>query len=239
MKAARLVYPNRCCVCDEVQTSPGTLCEACAPLRLYPAQPGARCAVCGVPNKRCVCCEDALFTTLTFPFYYEGRVRQALHRMKFRGRTDLFLPFAREMAAALAARDLRRTDFDCVCFVPMRGADRRKRGYNQAEELAKSLGKALDLPVLPLLEKTAKTGQQHDLPQRLRRGNILGAFEINHQLLSHIEGRRLLLVDDIHTSGSTLNEAAKTLLIFGAARVDCLCAAATPAVGSAGAANAK
>ena len=227
MKAARIVYPNRCCVCGELQTSPCTLCGNCEPLRLHPDGEGARCPVCGLRKKRCVCGNRQYFETLTFPFYYEGRVRKALHRMKYHEGTWLFAPFAKEMTDALRRRELTLTP-DAVCFTPMHPRDQRKRGYNQARELADCVGTILELPALPLLKKTEKTERQHELTMLLRQGNLLGAFEPDKKYLPQIENKRILLVDDIHTTGNTLNEAAKTLMIFGAARVDCLCAAATP-----------
>ena len=228
MKAARIVYPSRCCVCGELQTAPCTVCKSCESLRLHTgAGEGARCPVCGLRGKRCVCDENEHFSTVTFPFFYEGRVQNAIRIMKFREGTHLFAPFAKEMADALERRGMENCA-DVICFLPMRPRDKRKRGYNQAEELANCLGALLKKPVLPLLRKKEKTARQHDLSRLLRRGNLLGAFDPDPKYLDRIENRRVLLVDDIHTSGNTLNEAAKTLMIFGAARVDCLCAAATP-----------
>ncbi len=82
--------------------------------------------------------------------------------------------------------------------------------------------------MLPLLQKQKTTRTQHALSAVERRGNLLGAFEPDPKLEAQIEGKRIVLVDDICTTGSTLNEAAKTLMIFGAERVDCLCAAVRP-----------
>lgn len=225
-RAAAIVYPHRCCVCGELQSGPCTVCERCAKLRLTDTA-GARCPVCGLRHKECVCADRLCYETLTFPFFYDGDVRTALRRLKFRQRTDLVAPFAKEMADAARRRG---TDAaaQLICFIPMRRFARWKRGYNQAEMLAKELGRLLEKPVLPLLvkQKTART--QHALSAVERRGNLLGAFEPDPGLEAQIEGKRILLVDDICTTGSTLNEAAKTLMIFGAERVDCLCAAARP-----------
>lgn len=227
MKTPRIVYPHRCFVCGELQTAPCTLCPDCEPLRLHPDGEGARCPVCGLRKKRCVCGNKLYYETLTFPFYYEGRVRKALHRMKYHEGTSLFAPFAREMTDALRRRELLLCP-DAVCYAPMHPRDKRKRGYDQARELAECVGAILEVPTLPLLKKTEKTERQHELSLLLRQGNLLGAFEPETKYLPQIENKRILLVDDIHTTGNTLNEAAKTLMIFGAARVDCICAAATP-----------
>ena len=80
----------------------------------------------------------------------------------------------------------------------------------------------------PLLIKCEKNETQHNLPLSLRRGNMLGVFDPAPGNAALIEGKTVILVDDIMTSGNTLNEAAKTLMIFGAEKVYCLCAAARP-----------
>ncbi len=230
MKAPRYLsaafFPARCCVCGRVLEPGGHLCEACLPLRLPLTGGSARCPVCAMPVKDCVCGDRLWFSTLTFPFLYDGAVRAAVGRMKFRHGTDLFAPFAEEMAAALRRRGL--TGADGVCFVPMQPLRRWRRGYNQAEELAKALGKELGLPVLPLLKKTGGARVQHTLSGPERRANLLGSYEVPPERERDVPGKRLLLTDDVATTCSTLNEAAKTLLIFGAARVDCVCVSARP-----------
>lgn len=221
--AAALIYPHRCCICGELQKEPCTVCENCAPLRIIGAD-GARCPVCGLRLKDCVCSDRLCYETLSFPFFFDGDVRTALHRLKFRQRLDLVAPFAKEMADAAMRRGI-GSETDLICFVPMRRWAKWKRGYNQAQLLAQGVGAILDKPVLPLLVKQKTTRTQHKLSSVERRGNLLGAFEPNPKLETQIAGKRILLVDDICTTGSTLNEAAKTLMIFDAERVDCLCAA--------------
>ncbi len=222
-RAVSLVYPHRCCICDELQKEPCTVCATCAKLRVTDTG-GARCPVCGLRYKECVCGDRLCYETLTFPFYFEGDVRTALHRLKFRQRTDLIAPFAKEMADAAERRGT-RAGAELVCFIPMRRWTKWKRGFNQAEALAKAVGALLDVPVLPLLQKLKTTRTQHALSAVERRGNLLGAFEPDPKTEAQIAGKRILLIDDISTTGSTFNEAAKTLMIFGAERVDCLCAA--------------
>ena len=149
------------------------------------------------------------------PFFYENDVKHALHKMKFRGRLDLIKPFAGFAANALRERGL-LSKTDVITYIPMSKKELRRHSCNQAEHLAKEIGKQTGLPVKQLLYKTAETPSQHSLGLNRRKGNMIGIFEPLKECLPDIENKTVLVVDDIITTGSTLNEAAKTLLIFGA-----------------------
>lgn len=224
---AAALFPTRCCICDAVQEPLHTLCPACSALLLRNDTGGARCSVCGLRRRDCICANRLCYETLSFPFYYDGPVREALQRFKFRQRVDLAKPFAAEMAAEIRRRGAAEAA-ELICFVPMRRFARWRRGYNQAELLAKELGDLLGKPVYGLLTKQKTARRQHRLSAAERRGNLLGVFEPTEKTKNLIAGKRILLADDICTTCSTLNEAAKTLMIFGAERVDCVCVAARP-----------
>lgn len=98
------------------------------------------------------------------------------------------------------------------------------RGFNQAELLARGVSGLTDIPFSDMLVKTIETKQQHNLKEFERSGNVLGAFDIKEECLPLLKGARVLLCDDVKTTGSTLNECAKTLLISGAEEVMCLTA---------------
>ena len=226
-RIAALFYPHRCFICDKAVPYPDTVCETCAPKIIrYPQIRGAVCDVCGLPLKQCGCRPNRLYEKAVFPLFYEGEARHSVHRLKFRGRLDKAKPFAAAMKTALEERDvLEQTDL--LTFIPMTRQKQRSRGYNQAEQLCRALQEQTGLPMLPLLYKYADNGTQHDLPGALyRTGNILGVYEPDPRYVSEIEGKRILLVDDVLTSGATLNEAAKTLLIFGAQTVNTVTCAA-------------
>ncbi len=212
-------FPARCTVCDKVLLPGETICEECRGLIIhYPAKK-AYCEICGMVHENCPCGKRLLYSHSTVPFFYENDVKSSLHRLKFRGRLDLIKPFAEYVTQALVERDILK-DTDVITFIPMRKSSKLSRGYNQAELLADEIGKRTGIPVKQLLCKMTATPKQHSLGYMRRKGNVLGVFEPVSERLTDIDGKRILLIDDIITTGSTLNEAAKTLLIFGAETVN-------------------
>ena len=228
-RISALFFPQRCFICDRVLPYPETVCDACSQRLLrFCEMKGAKCDICGLPHKNCICGPARFYKKAVFPLYYEGDVRISLHELKFRGRLDKTPPFADAMVSALTERDV-LSQTDALTFIPMTQQRQKERGYNQAEALCAAVSERTGLPVLPLLERYGDPGLQHDLKSASRRrGNILGAFEPNKAMLEKIADGRILVIDDILTSGATLNEAAKTLLIFGAQDVFVCCAAAVP-----------
>ena len=102
-----------------------------------------------------------------------------------------------------------------LTFVPMGTAQEQQRGYNQAELLAKELAKEWKLPCKRLLRKVKKTRTQHKLPAQERRENVKGAFRVCRK----IRGKRIVLCDDIVTTGATLEECAEMLYAAGAEKI--------------------
>ena len=103
------------------------------------------------------------------------------------------------------------------------------RTYNQAQQFALALGDILQIPCEETIIKPHDTPNQHDLPAVLRHGNLTGVFELPPEKEALIKDKVILLADDITTTGSTLREAAKTLLIFGAKEVRGVCIARSSA----------
>ena len=114
---------------------------------------------------------------------------------------------------------------EIIVPVPMTEKDEKKRGFNQSELLARDIGERLNIPVLPALSKTKDTAPQKELSGRARRENVKGCFSAAYA--EYLAGRRILLVDDVFTTGATANECARTLLSAGAASVSVLTAAVT------------
>jgi competence protein ComFC len=156
------------------------------------------------------------------PFYFENSIAKGLIRFKNHGFTELAPAYAKDIAACVN-NHFEGVKFDCITFVPLRKLKKLKRGYNQTEILANELGKVLNLPVENLLIKTRYTKSQRTMSARERRTNLRGAFDL--ALDKEIDGKYILLVDDIKTTGSTLNECAYTLFAYGAKEVYAVSAA--------------
>ena len=208
-----VLFPQRCCGCDKIPDSP-PVCGECMKLVLRPAEKGS-CEICGLKMQACICKKHQYYSKLVACFYYEGEPVKTIFRLKFRSRPDIARNFARLMSEIMEQRQLTR-DIDLITFVPMRKLSRFFRGYNQSELLAKQLSEFTGIPYSALLEKKYKTSSQHKLSAVSRSGNLLGCFEPTEEAPKLIAGKRILIVDDVLTTGSTLNELAKTLLIFGA-----------------------
>ncbi len=147
---------------------------------------------------------------------YEGTARELVHSLKYRGMTALAGAMASQLAAAARQYGL---ESDLIVPVPLAGLRRRLRGYNQAEVLARALGGELDLPV----RSSAIARQRYTQPQarsadaEARRRNVSGAFSCRER--AAVAGRRVLLVDDVATTGATLAECASAVKEAGARSV--------------------
>jgi predicted amidophosphoribosyltransferase len=176
---------------------------------------------------------------------FEGAVRTMLHLFKFDDRRDLARPLARALLAALPSGEA----FDVVVPVPLHWTRRLSRGYNQAALLAQRIARARRIPLARrLLVKTRRTGDQAHLDASARRRNLLGSFSVRtggflngsgtgpwrdrlRRAASSppsLEGRCVLLVDDVLTTGATAEACARALKHAGAARVFVLAVARTP-----------
>ena len=115
--------------------------------------------------------------------------------------------------------------FDVITFIPQTEKEMQHREYNQGQLLAEKTGEILGIPVMPLLIKLYETDRQHNLPHIERSGNIFGVFDVCNTQMT--ENKRILLIDDIKTSGRTLNECAKMLQLHNAESVHCAVIAIT------------
>lgn len=218
----RLLYPPRCACCNRVVAHNERLCATCADK--LPRIEGRLCGACGRAAELCGENHRFEFVQCIAPFYYLEPVRQGIHGLKFEGRKSACAYFGVEMADAVRKR-LAGIAFDLVTCVPLSHKRERERGYNQASLLARQTAEFLRLPFEPqALSKLYDNKPQHRLSRAERRGNVLGVYEADAQ---RIQGKRILLVDDIETTGSTLNECAKMLKLRGADVVYALVACIT------------
>lgn len=223
-----LLYPPRCLVCRALGER--GLCAACQTQIVRVAVPS--CHACGHPltdGSGCANCavRHPAFTLCRSLGAYEGVLRTAIHQFKYRDRPQLAVPLGSLLAsyARTQAADLNSLQFDALLPVPMHSVRRRLRGYNQSERLAQVVGAELSLPLLTdALIRARPTRPQVGLTGDARRGNLLGAFAVRRP--EAVQGKTLLLIDDVVTSGSSLHECALVLKACGAKTVYALTLAA-------------
>ena len=152
-----------------------------------------------------------------YGYVYSGPTAGIVSRMKYTGVYRLSEFMAADMARAY--RFIEPTGADMMTFVPMHPARQRQRGYNHAELLARACGSALGLPCAAAVERVRNTPQQARLEAEARRENLRDAFKA----IEPLPGRRVVLVDDVCTTGATAQGCAEALKDAGAERVYLLC----------------
>ena len=204
-----LLFPPRCVLCGKLLKKEETdLCKGCridAPL---------------YPNRKI---NLQFLDSFTAVWYYEGSVRRSLLRYKFHNARANAKPYGRLLAMKL--QQAHPEGFDVLTWVPVSRLRKIRRGYDQVELLAKAVARELDMDPVPLLTKV-----RHNRPQSgihgsaQRRANVLGVYrETDRDLIS---GKKILLLDDIFTTGATAGECARVLLTAGAKEVHCAAVAA-------------
>lgn len=197
-----LFYPSRCAFCGKCVKSGEGMCIQCEKLLPYTGENNRKQHFANV--ELCVS-----------PLYYEGAVRKALLRYKFAGAASYSRIFAKISAKCI---DETQISCDIITWVSLSRKRRRRRGYNQAQLLAESAAKELGLPCEGLLKKTRDNPAQSGIKDAAqRRRNVSGVYEAIDP--EKIRGKRILLMDDIVTTGSTLSEAAAVLKRAGAMSV--------------------
>lgn len=157
-------------------------------------------------------------------WYYEDNVRSSLLRYKFHNRTCYAESYGRLLAMRLMKDNM--LDFDILTWVPVSPKRKRKRGYDQAELLAQAIGKELSIcPVCTLRKHRHIPAQSGIKDAAARRANVQNAYQVLEP--AFIKGKRILLIDDIVTTGATASECARVLLTGGARTVSFAAVAAT------------
>lgn len=196
-----LLFPPRCAFCGKVGVH--GVCAECGRTLPFAAEP---------------MCEGALFGKCASPLLYEGAVRESLLRFKFHGAQSAAEGYG-QILSQCAAEELGGA-FDTVTWTPVSRKRRRERGYDQAYLLARETAKHWGAEPVRLLRKTLHTAAQSSLTSAAaRRDNVLGAYEAENP--ERICGARILLIDDILTTGATLGECVRVLKEAGAESVVC------------------
>lgn len=156
-------------------------------------------------------------------WYYNDKVRHSLLLYKFYNRRSYGAKYGRLLAMRLHSKPL--CSYDILTWVPVSSRRKWRRGYDQVELIAESFGQESGIPAISVLKKVRNTKPQSRLPDvSHRKANVLGAFTVPDP--AKIRGKRILLIDDIITTGSTVSECARTLLTAGAKEVYCAAVAA-------------
>lgn len=206
-----VLYPQTCCFC-------GTLCgkyvcSKCISLLEYIKEPV--CKKCGKPilESREMLCFDCSKNVNYFKqgkslWLHSGRVRWSIYQFKYHNRRTYGLYYADEMWRRFGEQ-IRQWEIDVIIPVPLHPKRKRERGYNQSEILAKRLGKRLNIPVdAKAVIRKKKTTAQKNLNHKERAENMRDAFEVR-KMRKNI--KNILIVDDIYTTGNTINELSKAL----------------------------
>lgn len=217
-----MIFPDRCAFCSGRCVVPGKLlCGDCEDEIILLEKP--LCPKCGREKSRCTCSWQTVFyKELRGAYRYESAVRRAIERWKFYGALECTEIFVRDMLGVYS-EEIADGLFDYITFVPGSAQTQKERGFNQSELLARVFSAYSGIEWRSWLVRRFETPAQHSLPRQLRLGNVLGVFEVTDP--GEVYGKTVLLIDDIKTTGTVLNECAKMLMIAGAEAVYCLAAA--------------
>lgn len=219
-----LALPPRCGRCEALVNDPGSLCAECWAEMAFIGAP--LCDICGVPFELQIddaLCGDCLARRPTYgraraAVVYDDASRSLILPFKHADRTDLAPLLARWLAQAGAAL---LAEADLLVPVPLHRRRLWRRRFNQAGLLARQLGGLADLPVdYDLLSRVRATRSQGGLSRQGRFRNLRGAFAVAAAGRARLGGRRLVLVDDVMTTGATAEACARVLCDHGAAQVD-------------------
>jgi competence protein ComFC len=225
-----LFYPPLCAICGADVGQSEYLCDACdaKTTRIVPPF----CEKCSEPFSgaitdvfTCANCKNRKlhFETAVAAYRSRGVVRRVIHDFKYNKQLHLRHVVARWLADALDDVRLRGWRFDILVAVPLHPARQRERGFNQADLLAKSLNRRTSIQLKPVLERIRYTKTQTAFDRAERMENLRNAFRLRKN--ADVQGCRVLLIDDVLTTGSTLSECARVLNAAGAVSVHAATAA--------------
>ena len=206
-KAIELFYPFKCPYCGDIIIGSSTSCENCQ----NKISKNTEITNIFINNNIKIQCIS--------PLKYTGIVRDAILKFKFREYSSYAKIFANHILSELKNKNL-NLDFNVITEVPLAIGQLKNRGYNQSELIAKHLSMALDISHEKLVEKVKNNLQQHDLTKENRIKNVKNVYRARSN--AKINGKNIILCDDIITTGNTLKECAKILYENNAKNILCV-----------------
>lgn len=215
-------YPRHCPICHKIlKDQSGLLCPACLDGLKPVGEP--RCKKCGKPleEEEREYCADCSHSHHAYEegigiFFYDKRMKESLMKFKYYGRRE-YGEFYGQAAAVYGRPYVKKWDIQGIIPIPLHRRKQRERGFNQAEYLADILGREWGIPVYSnCLKKVHNTKSQKKLGSRERKRNLQGAFQ---GVPGNWGIRRVLLVDDVYTTGSTMDAAAAEIRAHGVEKI--------------------
>ena len=210
------IYPRRCPICDEAIPRNKLICNKCR-INLVPIR-GKRCIKCSkafgdLSNELCFDCRKTLHNfEYGFALYDYESVKSSLYRYKYSGRGEYSKFYSSAIVEYLGAA-IKEMRVDAIIPVPLHKKRQQKRGYNQAELIAREIGQLLGIGVrTDIVYRRKNTLPQKKLSGIKRQNNLKKAFHIAQY---DVKLKRVVIVDDIYTTGATINEVAKELIVCG------------------------
>lgn len=215
------LFPKSCPMCDEILPKGRDICCGCEEKLVYIIEP--KCKKCGkkLENEKLEYCVDCsknrhYFNQGIAAFLYNDKVSKSIYRFKYHNRRT-YAGFYGKAIATMYGADIKKWNCHMIIPVPIHSKKKIKRGYNQAALIAKELGKNLSMPVSEkILYRVRNTKPQKEMEKATRKKNVENAFKIYENVVKY---KKIILVDDIYTTGSTIDACAKELLQAGATEV--------------------
>ena len=219
-----LLFPRRCVVCDKpVEKMGNYVCKKCRPKIKYVESP--YCMKCGKSLEQAEeeycrdCRETAHFFKKGRALYEYESIKMSVYRYKYQGRKEYAEFFGTELAKKLG-NEIKTWKADVIVPVPLHKDREKKRGYNQAAVIARKLGDSLHIPVEEkMVERIRPTLAQKNLKGKERQNNLKNAFKIRQ---NDVKLKTVIVVDDIYTTGATMDEIAGCLKRAGVKEVYCI-----------------
>lgn len=221
-----LLFPEEgvCFICDKFheEVEEDHICYDCRK-ELYFIEEN-KCPTCGKPiyeekiSSRCSYCssKEFYFSRALSSLEYRGVIKNAIHKYKYEGKSYMYKSFGESMLRTLLNENL--NNFDVIVPIPLHRKRKSERGYNQSELLAKYLSQRLNIPLdKHNLKRIKRTNVQNKLDRLGRQENVKNAFKVADKGV--FKYKSILLVDDIFTTGATVNECSKVLLECGAKEI--------------------